>query len=88
MREWTIAGYTACLVLAVVLELLARRRPRRGREGAAAPAGPRRGSGLATLGGLLDELLLRRAPRLALIVFWWWLGWHFLVVRTVDPPLG
>jgi hypothetical protein len=28
-----------------------------------------------------------RAPRIAILVFWWWLGWHFLVARTVDPPL-
>jgi len=78
MRELTIAVYLLCLVAALALELLARR-PRRD------PEQPRR---LSALGAMLDALLARRAPRIALIVFWWWLGWHFLVVRTVDPPLG
>ena len=36
---------------------------------------------------LLDEVLAERAPRFVLVLFWWWLGWHFLVGQTVDPPL-
>lgn len=41
---------------------------------------------LAPIGKLLDRLLDSRAIRVTLVVFWWWLGWHFLVVQTVDPP--
>jgi hypothetical protein len=25
-----------------------------------------------------------RAVRIGMILAWWWLGWHFLVARTVD----
>lgn len=72
MRELTIAGYLLCLIAAALLELAARRRE----------------SPLATLGELLDEVLSERAPRLTILLFWWWLGWHFLFARTIDPPVG
>jgi len=72
MRELTIAGYLVCVVAALALMVLSRRRD--------AP--------FATLGEVLDGVLAERAPRIALLAFWWWLGWHFLVAQTVDPPLG
>lgn len=31
-------------------------------------------------GELLDHVFTSRAARLTLILFWWWLGFHFLVV--------
>jgi hypothetical protein len=33
----------------------------------------------------LDAVFVDRVARVALVVFWWWLGWHFLVAQTVDP---
>jgi hypothetical protein len=70
-RELTIAGYLVCLLAALVLVVLSHRRD--------AP--------FATLGEVLGEVFADRAVRITIIVFWWWLGWHFLVARTVDPPL-
>jgi hypothetical protein len=71
MREVTIAGYVVCLAAALVLVMLSHRRD--------AP--------FATLSEVLDQVMSERATRIAILVFWWWLGWHFLVARTVDPPL-
>jgi hypothetical protein len=34
---------------------------------------------------LLDRVMATRPARMGILMFWWWLGWHFLVVRTVDP---
>jgi hypothetical protein len=31
-------------------------------------------------------VLRDRAARVMLIVFWWWLGWHFLAGVTLDTP--
>ncbi len=36
-------------------------------------------------GKTLYRVMARRAPRIAIVVFWWWLGWHVLVAQTVDP---
>jgi hypothetical protein len=43
---------------------------------------------LAPFGDLLDRVMATRAARVAIIVFWWWIGWHFLVAQTVDPTYG
>lgn len=32
---------------------------------------------LAPLGGLISRLMHHRNTRLALMIIWWWLGWHF-----------
>jgi hypothetical protein len=40
----------------------------------------------ATLGELLDRVMATRPARITILTFWWWLGWHFLVAQTVDPP--
>jgi hypothetical protein len=37
---------------------------------------------LAPLGDLVGRLMHNRNTRLALIVVWWWLGWHFFTVAT------
>ena len=71
-RELTIGGYLVCLLIALVFVVISHRRD--------AP--------FATLGEVLDQVFADRAVRITIIVFWWWLGWHFLVARTVDPPLG
>lgn len=72
MRELTIAGYLFCLVGAVVVALL--------------PLGSR--WRIASLFELLDSVLANRTARVALVVCWWWIGWHFVVAQTVDAPLG
>ncbi len=71
MRDVTIAVYLLCLVAALLLTVAAHLPVR----------------GVAPLTELLDEVLAERAPRFVLVLFWWWLGWHFLVGQTVDPPL-
>ncbi len=45
----------------------------------------RRADPEATVAELSDLVLADRTVRLAVIVCWWWLGWHFLVGQTVDP---
>ncbi|OJX62927.1 MAG: hypothetical protein BGO95_10925 [Micrococcales bacterium 73-13] len=72
MRDVTIGIYLLCLVAAVLLAIGARV--------------PRWGIGTVT--ELLDGILAERAPRVTLVLFWWWLGWHFLVGQTVDAPLA
>ncbi|HTW21186.1 MAG TPA: DUF6186 family protein [Mycobacteriales bacterium] len=62
-RALTIAGYLAAVVVAVAVDLLARRR----------------GARLATAGELFSRLSSRRAGRVAVAFGWWWLGWHFFV---------
>jgi hypothetical protein len=32
---------------------------------------------LAPLGDLISRLMHHRNTRIALMVIWWWLGWHF-----------
>lgn len=39
----------------------------------------------ATVTELFDRMMTARTTRIAVIVCWWWLGWHFLVAQTVDP---
>lgn len=66
MRWVTIAGFVLCGVLMAALVLESRRRPER----------------LAPLGTLLDRVMADRVARVTILLFWWWLGWHFLV----TPP--
>ncbi len=47
-------------------------------------AGVRRGA-MATSVRMFERAMANRAVRIAMIVLWWWLGWHFLVGQTVDP---
>jgi hypothetical protein len=65
-RAITIAGFCACGVLGVLLLLDSRRSPQR----------------TAPVDKLLDRVMASRAARITILVFWWWLGWHFLV----TPP--
>ncbi len=34
---------------------------------------------LHKVGVLMDRILHHRTTRVAIILGWWWLGWHFLV---------
>ncbi len=47
-------------------------------------AGVRRDA-MATSARMLERTMANRTIRIAMIVLWWWLGWHFLVGQTVDP---
>jgi uncharacterized BrkB/YihY/UPF0761 family membrane protein len=49
--------------------------------------GQRRRAQFATFGEVLDRVMTTQAARICILTFWWWLGWHFLVVRTVDPVI-
>jgi hypothetical protein len=39
----------------------------------------------ATIMELFDRLMESRTVRIAMIIAWWWLGWHVFVAQTVDP---
>lgn len=64
-RDLTIAAYGAVLAVAVTVQLLAMRE----------------GSGLPTLGRVLNWALRRRSTQLGMLVVWWWVGWHWVTVR-------
>ena len=34
---------------------------------------------LAKVGTMLERIMHHRTTRIAIILAWWWLGWHFLV---------
>mgnify|MGYP001104093639 CR=1 FL=1 len=65
-----IAVYLLCTLAALCLVIVGRVRP----------------DVVAPLGTVLDRVLRDRAARVMLIVFWWWLGWHFLAGVTLDTP--
>jgi hypothetical protein len=66
MRWITIGGFVLCGLLMAALVAQSRRRPEQ----------------IAPLGSLLDRVMTDRVARVTILLFWWWLGWHFLVV----PP--
>lgn len=37
----------------------------------------------ATAGGMFDRALSDRTVRIAVVLIWWWLGWHFLAGETL-----
>lgn len=63
MRAITIAGYVVVGLAALALAVFSRLRPAR----------------IAPLGKALDRVFAARAARVTLMVFWFWLGWHFFV---------
>jgi hypothetical protein len=34
---------------------------------------------LTKVGDLMERILHHRTTRIAIILAWWWIGWHFLV---------
>ena len=44
----------------------------------------RRSTDRVGVNDLFDRVLSSRTIRLAVLVCWWWLGWHFLAGQTVD----
>jgi hypothetical protein len=67
-RLITIIGFCAWGLAALAVELAARLNPER----------------LAPLGELLGTVLASRPARVVIVLFWWWLGWHFLVAPPED----
>lgn len=67
-RFITIAGFVVVGVYALVLAWYGRRAPDR----------------VASFGTLFDRIMTSRAIRITMIVFWWWLGWHFFVVAPLP----
>ena len=65
-RVTTIAIFVACALSVLALDLGARQRPDR----------------VCDLALLFRRLMARRATRVAVVLAWAWLGWHFLV----TPP--
>ena len=50
-------------------------------------AGVRRGA-MATSARMFERAMANRTARIAMLVLWWWLGWHFLVGPAVGPSGG
>jgi len=40
---------------------------------------------MVTSARMFERALANPTIRVAIIVVWWWVGWHFLVGQTVDP---
>ena len=60
----TVAGYLVILSIGFVLWFATRKND---------------GKSLASLHAMFQHLMRYRGTRLGLTIFWWWLGWHFLV---------
>ena len=58
-----ITGYLVMLTLGILLWLLSKFERIR----------------LHKVGVLMDRILHHRTTRIAIILGWWWVGWHFLV---------
>lgn len=67
-RAFTIAGFEVFAVLFVSLIIVSRVRPEK----------------IAPFGALLDRVMVSRPARIAIVLFWWWAGWHFLVSDVVG----
>jgi hypothetical protein len=67
MRAITIAGFAACIVTLVVLEILGRRRT----------------SQIPTLSEWLGYVMRPPAGRALILLGWLWLGWHYFARLAV-----
>jgi Family of unknown function (DUF6186) len=67
-RIITILGYLLDGLAAVGLAIVAKLKPDK----------------VDSFGELLDRVMASRAARVTIMLFWWWLGWHFLVVPPED----
>ena len=62
-RLITIAGYLSFVIAGLTVWLVTRRKD----------------SKVASIGKLFDRVMHHRATRVAIMIAWWWVGWHFLV---------
>jgi hypothetical protein len=63
VRELTIGVYLALVGAAGALLLLPRTHPAQ----------------FEPVTSVLDDVVASGPARIAIVTFWWWLGWHFLV---------
>ena len=64
MNRWiTIAGYLSFVIAGLVAWLVTKHKDSR----------------VASIGKLFDRVMHHRATRVAIMIAWWWVGWHFLV---------
>ena len=64
MNRWiTIAGYLSFAVAGLTAWFYTKRAK----------------SKTASIGKLFDRVMHHRATRVAIMLAWWWVGWHFLV---------
>lgn len=66
-RLITIVGYLSFVVIGLTVWLTTKRQA----------------SKTASVGKLFDRVMHHRATRVAIILAWWWVGWHFLVNQVV-----
>jgi len=59
----TIAGYLTLVVIGVTLFVMTSK-----------PGGK-----IAPMTALVDRIMHHRTTRIAIILAWWWVGWHFMV---------
>jgi Trk-type K+ transport system membrane component len=58
-----IGGYIFFVVVGIIIWLLSRR-----------PNSP-----VANVAAMIDRIMHHRTTRVAIMLGWWWVGWHFLV---------
>jgi uncharacterized membrane protein len=73
MRTVTVAGFLACGIAMLALVVQSRR-----------DSADLDSTRLARFGSLLDVVMEDRAARVTILLFWWWLGWHFLVTAPLP----
>lgn len=67
MSRWiTIAGYLSFVVAGLAAWIITKRP----------------NSKTASIGKLFDRVMHHRATRVAIMLAWWWVGWHFLVNKV------
>ncbi len=59
----TVAGYASFVVFGLVFWLVTRRK----------------GSSVAGVGPMIQRIMHHRTTRVAIMIAWWWVGFHFLV---------
>lgn len=47
----------------------------------------RRADPETTVTAMFDRAMSDRTIRIAILVVWWWLGWHFLAGQTTEVPI-
>lgn len=59
----TVAGYLTFVIFGIVFWLTTRRKD----------------SKVASVGQMIDRIMHHRTTRVAIMIAWWWVGFHFLV---------
>lgn len=62
MHTFTVSGYLVLVIAMLVLVAMPSVKP----------------GVVVSLGAMLEEAMVQRPVRVTIMVFWWWLGWHFL----------